>query len=137
VQSNKSDLIKVTFLIKFDEKNQRPSMSTSSVGIPTMTDTNGTKEWTLNGQPHRENGAAIEMADGTKIWFILGKIHREDGHAIEFANGNKEWRLNGQLHRDDGPAIEWWTGNVEFYLNGLKCTEEELSCHMTLVKRAI
>jgi hypothetical protein len=34
---------------------------------------------------------AIEWADGTKEWYINGQLHREDGPAIEWANGTKEW----------------------------------------------
>ena len=32
--------------------------------------------------------------DGTKEWYINGKPHREDGPAVEDANGTKEWWLN-------------------------------------------
>ncbi len=57
--------------------------------------TNGTKEWYLNGNLHRENGPAVEYANGTKSWFLNGKCHREDGPAIECADGSKSWWLNG------------------------------------------
>ena len=40
-------------------------------------------------------------ADGTKEWYINGEYHREDGPAIEWADGYKEWYLNGKLHRED------------------------------------
>ena len=33
----------------------------------------GTKEWYLNGQIHREDGPAVEGADGTKSWYLNGK----------------------------------------------------------------
>jgi hypothetical protein len=67
----------VTFL-NLDEKKQRPSMSTSSVGIPTMTEKNGRKDWRLNGEHHLEDGPAIEYKDGSKEWFLNGQLHRED-----------------------------------------------------------
>jgi hypothetical protein len=60
-------------------------MSTSSVAIPTMTDTNGTKEWYLNGERHREDGPAIERAIGTKAWYLHGKQISEEEHASQTA----------------------------------------------------
>ena len=41
-------------------------------------------------------------ADGTKLWYLNGNRHREDGAAVEYANGTKEWRLNGEklTHQD-------------------------------------
>jgi len=29
--------------------------------------------------------------DGSKEWFLNGQRHREDGPAVEYANGHKEW----------------------------------------------
>ena len=55
---------------------------------------NGTKEWYLNGQRHREDGPAFEDDNGYKFWFLNGQFHREDGPAVEYANGSKEWYLN-------------------------------------------
>ena len=34
--------------------------------------------------------------DGSKEWLLNGNRHREDGPAIEYANGSKEWWLNGE-----------------------------------------
>ena len=56
----------------------------------------GTKEWTLNGKFHREDGPAYIGATGTKVWCLNGKRHREDGPAIERADGTKGWWLNGE-----------------------------------------
>jgi hypothetical protein len=89
-------------------------MSTSSVGIPTMTETDGYKEWHLNGELHREDGPALECPDGTNEWYI-----------------------NGELHREDGPAFVGSRGDNIWFLNGERLSEEEHSSHMTLVKRAI
>jgi hypothetical protein len=88
---------------------------------PAIEAANGTKHWCLNGKLHREDGPAVERANGTKQWFLNGKLHREDGPAIEAADGSKQWCLNGELHREDGPAIEWADGNKEWFLNGLEC----------------
>jgi ribosomal protein L21E len=82
------------------------------------TDANGTKEWYLNGQLHREDGPAVECANGKKYWYLNGQRHREDGPAVECANGHKSWHLNGQRHREDGPAVECANGTKEWYLNG-------------------
>ena len=57
----------------------------------------GTKYWLLNGELHREDGPAIELANGTKEWFLYGEYHREDGPAVEYAGGSKWWRLNGKI----------------------------------------
>jgi hypothetical protein len=60
-------------------------------------DSNGTIRWyNENGQPHREEGPAIEWANGTKSWWLRGQPHREDGPAIERADGDKFWWLRGQ-----------------------------------------
>ena len=85
----------------------------------------GTKEWYLNGQRHREDGPAVEWTDGTKYWYLNGQLHREDGPAFEDSNGYKSWFLNGQRHREDGPAIEYSGGYKEWYLNDEELTEEE------------
>ena len=60
------------------------------------TNSNGAKEWYLNGKCHREDGPAIEWAHGTKYWYLNGKRHRENGPAIEYADGTKGWYLNGE-----------------------------------------
>jgi hypothetical protein len=80
-------------------------------------DKDGTKEWFLNGEFHREDGPAVEWIDGSKFWYKDGKEHREDGPAVEWHDGNKEWFLNDKSHRVDGPAIECADGHKEWYLN--------------------
>ena len=45
---------------------------------------------------------------GTKKWYNKeGEYHRTDGPAIELANGDKSWYQDGELHRIDGPAVEY------------------------------
>ena len=85
---------------------------------PAMEFVNGVKEWWLNGKQHRADGPAVEYADGYKEWYVNGKLHREDGPAVEKVNGHKEWHLNGKLHREDGPAVEYIDGKKYWYLNG-------------------
>ena len=57
---------------------------------------NGDREWYLNDELHREDGAAVECADGTRFWYLHGKLHREDGPAVEQSNGARSWFLNGK-----------------------------------------
>ena len=86
----------------------------------------GTKEWRVNGELHREDGPAIELPNGTKYWFINNKFHREDGPAIEQADGHKEWWVNGERHREDGPAIELPNDFNQYWLNGVEVVGSEL-----------
>jgi antitoxin component YwqK of YwqJK toxin-antitoxin module len=79
------------------------------------------------GDFHREDGPAVELANGNKFWFLNGKYHRVDGPAVELADGTKEWYLNGQLHRVDGPAIERADGCKSWYLNGSRLNEKDFN----------
>ena len=82
----------------------------------------GTKEWRLNGERHREDGPAIEDANGDKEWYLNGELHREDGPAIEDIDGYKVWCLNGKYYSEP-----------DFYrqLHKLgKITKEELFIHL-------
>ena len=99
-------------------KNNSIQKGTSRIEYTVKVHDNGTREWFLNGNRHREDGPAFEYANGNKEWYLNGKLHREDGPAFEYANGNKCWYLNGKLHREDGPAVELTNGNKEWYLNG-------------------
>ena len=40
----------------------------------------GSKEWYLNGQRHREEGPAIGRADGSKYWYLNGRKLTEEEH---------------------------------------------------------
>jgi hypothetical protein len=73
---------------------------------------NGTKEWYLDGELHREDGPAVEFASGTKEWYLAGKRHREDGPAFEGANGNKEWWLNNEKVDPETIADLWLAKNI-------------------------
>ena len=70
------------------------------------------------GQRHRLDGPAVEMANGDKEWWIDGKLHRLDGPAVDWVDEYKAWCQNGKLHRLDGPAREWGDGSKEWWLNG-------------------
>jgi hypothetical protein len=67
-------------------------------------DADGTRNWYLNNQRHREDGPAIEFADGGRVWYLNGELHREDGPAYEGADGTRWWYVNNQRHREDGRA---------------------------------
>jgi hypothetical protein len=83
----------------------------------------GSREWYLNGERHREDGPAIEYLNGSKQWYLNSKRHRIDGPAIEYYDGTKEWWLNGRRHREDGPAVEFADGSKAWWLNGTAYTE--------------
>ena len=91
----------------------------------------GTKEWYINGKYHREDGPSVECANGDKTWYINGKCHRTDGPAIEYANGTREWCLNDKLHKIDGPAIECANGTKFWWIEGKELTEEEFNNRST------
>ena len=77
-------------------------------------DSDGTKEWYLNGKLHREDGPAIERPDGDKEWWLNHKLHREDGPAIERANGFKGWWLNYKLYsREDYWKKQFEDGKID------------------------
>ena len=97
---------------------------------------NGTKEWYLHGNFHREDGPAIEGANGTKQWYLHGERHREDGPTVELADGDKFWHLDGFLHREDGPAVEWADGAEEWWLHEIQYqTEEEWQIALEELKK--
>jgi hypothetical protein len=79
--------------------------------------------WRLNGNYHREDGPAYEMANGANWWFLNGKLHRVDGPAMDCESGTKYWCLNGLLHREDGPAVVYANGETSWYLDDKYYTE--------------
>jgi len=80
-----------------------------------------------DGQLHRDDGPAVEMANGDKYWYRNGRLHRDDGPAIETSGGSKYWYRNGRLHRDDGPAIELANGNEYWCRNGKRLKQKSRS----------
>jgi hypothetical protein len=84
------------------------------------------KNWYFNGKIY-DNGHVEELTNGTRQWFLNGQCHREDGPAIEWPDGSSKWFLNDKLHREDGPAVEYATGYKVWCLNGklLFCLELE------------
>lgn len=71
-----------------------------------------------DGELHREDGPAVELADGTRMWFQNGERHRVDGPAIEHADGSRHWYQNNVLHRNRGAAIEDADGTRNWYHHG-------------------
>ena len=70
----------------------------------------------------------VQVQDnGTKEWSIDGNLHREDGPAVERPKCHKQWWINGNLHREDGPAIERANGDNQWWINGNQLTEEEFN----------
>ena len=101
-----------------EKQNEQPTLETFE---------NGTKEWRLNGQLHREDGPAVENVDGLKEWFQNDRLHRLDGPAREWLNGSKEWWQKGKRHREDGPAIEFADRSKQWWINGKKLSESEFN----------
>ena len=92
---------------------------------PTMTlHLDGTCVWRLNGEFHRLDGPAIELADGTRCWLVNGEYHRSDGPAIERTDGGQEFWVHGKRHRLDGPAVELADGTREFLVDGKRYATE-------------
>ena len=57
-----------------------------------------TKDCTIwrnqSNQYHREDGPAYENSNGNKEWYLNGKRHRLDGPALEYSCGEKYWFIN-------------------------------------------
>jgi hypothetical protein len=97
----------------------------------TMTDTpfvrvdaDGSKIWSVDELPHREDGPAIEQVDGSNYWFVEGLYHREDGPALDEIDGTQHWYLKGKHHREDGPAIRRPDGSKEWWLDHKRHRED-------------
>lgn len=73
----------------------------------------GNKFWyNKQGQFHRRNGPAVKETDGSKEWWVNGNLHRLDGPAIERPNGYKRWFIDGKLY-----SYEDWKKEVEHRKN--------------------
>ena len=79
----------------------------------------GTHEWRLNGELHREDGPAVYSTGKEEKghWYLNGERHREDGPAVPDGLYGTEWYLNGERHREDGPAVQGRFGN-EWWIHG-------------------
>lgn len=69
----------------------------------------------------------IEYPDGTEEWYLDYQLHRDDGPAIEFADGTKCWYQNGLKHRYDGPAIVDSSGAKLWFVNDEHITREVMA----------
>ena len=87
------------------------------------------------GELHREDGPAVELASGSKIWYRNGKYHRDGGPAAEWYNGETWWCRDGRLHREDGPACIDAGGKKSWWLNGTQVTEAEIDKLVTAKAR--
>jgi len=106
-------------------------------GGPAVEYADGSMEWYIRGERHREDGPAIFIsAYGSASWCIRGQLHRENGPAVELNNGTKMWYLHGSHHRLDGPAIEQADGAKQWYFEGYELTEEQHARVRTRVEKA-
>ncbi len=85
----------------------------------------GTMEWRLNDQVHREDGPAVISPNGDEFWFCHGRFHRIGGPAIKLSSGYQAWYSDGELHRVNGPAVRHDDGSEEWWENGLKSLPPE------------
>ena len=57
--------------------------------------------------------------DGDREWCLQGELHREDGPAVELANGDRSWWLHGENLSEDEhrarttPAQEMTIAEIE------------------------
>ena len=72
------------------------------------------KIWPLNGDIngvfHRDGGRpAIVRENGSQEWWVNGQLHRENGPAVELADGQKQYYLNG-VQQEKAPEQQksWW-----------------------------
>lgn len=71
---------------------------------------NGAQEWWQNDKFHRlYNGPAATYRDGTFEWFVNGEYHREGGPAVLNIFGNYFWYTNGKITK-----ILFRTGEVHY-----------------------
>jgi len=70
-------------------------------------DTLGSTTYELAGEPHRDDGPAVILADGTEQWYCEGVLHRDDDLPANVSStGEREWYRYGSQHRDgDKPAV--------------------------------
>lgn len=80
----------------------------------------GTREWWRNGFPCRlDDGPSVEHADGSCDWVTAWGFDRDDGPARVGADGSREYWQAGELHRDDDqPARIHADGTREFWVRG-------------------
>jgi hypothetical protein len=80
----------------------------------------GSTTYELAGEPHRDDGPAVILADGTEMWFCEGVHHRDDDlPAIVGSTGEREWYRYGSQHRDgDKPAVIYADGSAVYLQDG-------------------
>lgn len=56
----------------------------------------------LKPMSHADNQTVVTtLPDGTREWRVNGQLHREDGPAIEYADGTREWWRNGKFIKSE------------------------------------
>ena len=79
------------------------NVATANITVNGVPLSHGDAYW-LNddGEFHRENGPAIEMADGTTIWMLRNKLHREDGPALIMPTKRiSYWYVNNEQYKTE------------------------------------
>lgn len=97
----------------------------------------GSEEWHLNNQLHREDGPAI-ISKEFQAWYIHSQCHRDNNPAIIWNDGVEFWYQHNKSHRIDGPAVcghsdkymEWWIDGRAYtfrhYCKKLKLSKEDI-----------
>lgn len=88
---------------------------------PAIESRDGAYEWRHHGDIHRVDGPALILPSGAYAWYFRNERHRDDGGPAEsYTNGDQIWWVNGVLHRDDGPAVLKHNGTEEWWKNGVR-----------------
>lgn len=85
-----------------------------------------TESWRLNNKYHRTSGQPAKVGtEGTLEWCIKGQPHREGGPALLEKNGAQWWYNWGELHRTGMPAVIWASGVKWWYYHGVLTKVEQ------------
>lgn len=74
---------------------------------------------------HNEYGPAVIDSDGCKEWWVNGLRHRKDGPAVEYLNGDYEYWQQGIPHRLDGPAMLYYPQCIQWFICGERLSPEK------------
>jgi len=66
----------------------------------------------------------VEYSNGTISYYLNGELHRENGAAIIRNDGSEEYCLNDKRHREDGPAVIYSDGTINYYINDKDITKK-------------
>ncbi|RTK95481.1 MAG: hypothetical protein EKK64_06570 [Neisseriaceae bacterium] len=62
-----------------------------------------------------DDNPSVTYTNGTKEWHCVGLLHRYSGPAVQYSNGDVEYWNWGKLNRLDGPAVIYGNKQYWFY----------------------